>query len=157
MSSRLELGGTLHDKLMRLWGGGKNTGKNGDQRRRERKRETINSISNDRFLQRSNAITVCRQKKNQFAGGRLICQLGRMRLHALIIEGTLDPAAAEHGLAAVEDRRLSRSHGGKCRCKTRFAAAVREQSDAARDRRRAVRSEEHTSELQSRFGISYAV
>src|ERR1044071_6330630 len=121
MSSRLELGGTLHDKLMRLWGGGKNTGKNGDQRR---KRETINSISNDRFLQRSNAITVCRQKKNQFAGGRLICQLGRTRLHALIIEGTLDPAAAEHGLAAVEDRRPSRSHGGESRCKNGLAPGV---------------------------------
>src|ERR1041384_4714991 len=138
MSSRLELGGTLHDKLMRLWRGGKNTGENGDQGRREPKRETINSISNDRILQRSNAITVCRQKKNQFAGGRLICQLGRMRLRALIIETTLDPAAAEHGLAAVEDRRLSRSHGEKCRRKTRFAAAVREQSDAARNGRGAV-------------------
>src|ERR1051326_2035251 len=103
MSSRLELGGTLHDKLMRLWGGGKNTGKNGDQRRRERKRETINSISNDRFLQRSNAITVCRQKKNQFAGGRLICQLGRMRLHALIIEGRSEEHTSEHGLARSEE------------------------------------------------------
>src|ERR1051325_253705 len=90
MSSRLEFGGALHDKLMRLWRGGKNPGENGDQGRREPKRETINSISNDRILQRSNAITVCRQKKNQFAGGRLICQLGRMRLRALIIETTLD-------------------------------------------------------------------